>query len=140
MVDAARLYRDRLARYAKVEVVEVAAADLHREEPTQIQRALDDEAQRLGSRWDGAHRVVMAPDGRPVDSPELARLVERYGAGGGLALVVGGSHGVAKQLRDQAHEVLSLGRITLPHELFRVVLLEQLYRACTILNREPYHK
>ena len=86
---------------------------------------------------DRSHLVLLAADGRQLDSLELSRwLAERRLEGRDLCFVIGGPRGLDL---DKCDTRLSLGRITLPHQLARVVLLEQLYRAHKILAREPYH-
>jgi 23S rRNA (pseudouridine1915-N3)-methyltransferase len=89
----------------------------------------------------GARLVLMTADGRPSSSPELAawlqNQLEQFGT---LAFLIGGPVGFDPATIAAAHEQLSLSRLTFPHELARVVLLEQLYRAFTIVHGEPYHK
>jgi 23S rRNA (pseudouridine1915-N3)-methyltransferase len=83
------------------------------------------------------HLVLLASDGREFDSVELSRWLEqRRQDGRDLCFIIGGPRGLDL---DQCDTRLSLGRMTLPHQLARVVLLEQLYRAHKILAREPYH-
>ena len=113
-------YRKLLAGHARVELVEV------RED----ERA----PRRIPER---AHVVLLASDGREFDSIELSRWLEdRRQDGRDLCFVIGGPRGLDL---DQCDTRLSLGRLTLPHQLARVVLLEQLYRAHKILAGEPYH-
>jgi 23S rRNA (pseudouridine1915-N3)-methyltransferase len=113
-------YRRLLAGQARVELIEV------RED----ERA----PKRIPER---AHLVLLASDGREFDSVELSRwLEERRQDGRDLCFVIGGPRGLDL---DRCDTRLSLGRITLPHQLARVVLLEQLYRAHKILAGEPYH-
>jgi 23S rRNA (pseudouridine1915-N3)-methyltransferase len=83
-----------------------------------------------------SHKVLLASDGREMDSLEFSRWLEELRRGGrDVCFVIGGPRG----LELEADSRLSLGRMTLPHQLARVVLLEQLYRAHKILAREPYH-
>jgi 23S rRNA (pseudouridine1915-N3)-methyltransferase len=85
--------------------------------------------------------VVLDGRGKQFSSEELARFVEQYQEGNSLPLLfaVGGADGFSDQARQEAVLVLSLGKMTLAHELARVILLEQLYRAFTILKSHPYH-
>ena len=80
--------------------------------------------------------------GERVKSEDIAALLKTSALAGDseLTFVVGGSNGVSPAVKDRADEIISFGDITLPHQLFRVVLLEQLYRAETILSGTPYHK
>ncbi len=135
---AADDYLARLRRYAVTEEVEVREAG---RAPTPAE-ALKQEAERLESRVPpGALVVALDREGQPWSSEELARRLGRWrDAGRPLVFVIGGSHGLDPRLRQAAGARWSLGAITLPHELARVVVLEQLYRAGTIIRGEPYHK
>ena len=86
--------------------------------------------------------VLLAIDGDQRSSEELAQRIDEIGVSGTseITFIIGGSHGVSGAVRERADETLSFGPITLPHNLARVVLLEQLYRACKISQGEPYHK
>jgi len=130
---AAELYSKRIAKLCPFEVVEVR-------EP----RGADPEktAAALAARLRADDRVVLlAAAGRECTSEDLARKVgEALSAGRGrLVFVLGGPFGAGEAVTARADERLSLGRITLPHELARVVLLEQIYRALAILRGTPYH-
>jgi 23S rRNA (pseudouridine1915-N3)-methyltransferase len=86
-------------------------------------------------------RILLAPDGQELDSEQLAAFLNRqFEIFGRLAFLVGGPLGFAPEVIAVADDRLSLSRLTFPHELARIVLLEQLYRAFTILRGEPYHK
>jgi 23S rRNA (pseudouridine1915-N3)-methyltransferase len=131
-------YLRRLGRYLRVSEVEVREAS--RAPSAAAQRA--EEASRLRARTPaGARIVALARTGTAWSSEELARRVERWRLDARpAALLIGGSHGLDSALVAAAADRWSLGPLTLPHELARVVVLEQLYRACTILRGEPYHK
>jgi 23S rRNA (pseudouridine1915-N3)-methyltransferase len=84
--------------------------------------------------------VLLDPRGKQLSSEELAEFLEREQVNAiPLLFAIGGSDGFSEEARRCAGFTLSLGKMTLPHELARVVLVEQLYRACTILKRHPYH-
>ena len=91
---------------------------------------------------DGFRRVVLDERGELLTSPQLAASLEAQALQGQprFAFLIGGAHGHDPQLREDAHQVLALSRLTLPHALARVLLIEQLYRAMTLLRGEPYHK
>jgi 23S rRNA (pseudouridine1915-N3)-methyltransferase len=113
-------YRKLIAGHARVELIEVREDE---KVPPRIP--------------DRAHLVLLASDGHSFDSLELSRwLEERRQDGRDLCFVIGGPRGLDL---DRCDTRMSLGRMTLPHQLARVVLLEQLYRAHKILAREPYH-
>lgn len=131
-------YARRLEHYARFEVVEVPEARRHAGTP----RARDEEGEALLARLRDGERVVALDErGKEPSSQELALRLGGWLAGGrDLAFVVGGADGLSEAVRARADESLSLSRLTLAHRLARLVLLEQLYRAFTILRGEPYHK
>ncbi len=131
-------YAKRLGRYVRFEVVEVPEARRHAGTP----RARDEEGEALLAKINPRERVVALDErGAEETSSAFARRVERWLAQGrDVALVVGGSDGLAPPVLARADETLALSRMTLAHRLARLVLVEQLYRAMTILRGEPYHK
>lgn len=131
-------YQRRLSRYTPVREVEVREAS--RAPTPEVQRK--DEAARLLARVPGgADLICLARAGSAWSSAQLAEQVRRWQLRARpLAILIGGSHGLDDALLAGAHARWSLGPLTLPHELARVVVLEQLYRAWTILRGEPYHK
>lgn len=136
-VDAIAEYVKRCSRYADVKVVELSDAP---------QGKTPDEQKRIesASLLDKCKGYTVAMDGRgdELSSPELAALIRSKEEAGEreMSFLIGGSHGHTDELRARADKVLSFGKITLPHQLFRVVLCEQIYRALTINAGLPYHK
>ncbi len=136
--DAAGEYTKRLSRYAKLDIVEVPDRDIAGD----ARRALAAEGEGLlRALPPAAFTVVLDPGGTERSSEELARWLDAHATGGSshVAFVVGGSGGLDPRVLAAARERLSLSRMTLPHQLARVVLLEQLYRAFRISRGEPYH-
>jgi 23S rRNA (pseudouridine1915-N3)-methyltransferase len=131
-------YLRRLGRHLKVREVEVREAS--RSPTVNAQRV--EEGARLREKMPGGARLVaLARQGAGWSSEEVARRLDRWmHEGRTVVLAIGGSHGLAPELVASAGERWSLGPLTLPHELARVVVAEQLYRASTILRGEPYHK
>ena len=131
-------YARRLKRYVSFHEHEVREAS---RAPT-VNAQLAEEAERLASRIpDGCTLVALTRDGAGWSSSDLARQIERWLlASRPVVLAVGGSYGLDPSLLNRASSRWSLGPLTLPHELARVVLVEQLYRGFTILRGEPYHK
>lgn len=129
-------YRDLLKSCARLDLVELAEG---RGEPA---RALKEEAARLGPVLQPARcPVLLCPEG-PARSSEAfaAWLGARMDRGESLAFAIGSSHGFDPALKDAVKEKLSLGPMTFPHDLARILFLEQLYRAFQILRGGPYHK
>ena len=130
-------YVKRLGKWAKVEIAEAEEAS-RVEDPAQKREA---EADGILRRVKG-RMILLDVKGKHVTSEGLAQLISNYTLSGDseLTFVIGGSNGVADAVKRRADEILSFGAVTLPHQLFRVVLLEQLYRAETIINGAAYHK
>lgn len=131
-------YARRLRRYVTFREHEIREAS----RATTLPAQLAEEAERLGARIaPGVTMVALAGEGQAWSSEELARQVERWlVASRPVSLVIGGSQGLDPSLLARASARWSLGPLTLPHELARVVVIEQLYRAFTILKGQPYHK
>ena len=136
--EAADDYGRRLRRFADLQEREVKEAS--RAGSPERQRAAEGE-RLLGQVPDRAAMVALARQGTPWTSPDVARHLERWAAlGVPVAFLLGGSHGLDPSLIERADAVWGLGPMTLPHELARVVVYEQLYRGFTILQGMPYHK
>ena len=138
--EGAEEYAKRLRRYFPVAVVEVPEEDLNRRTPREV---LDTEAEKLLRRIpNGAYVISLDRErGEGLSSENLARRLETLGLSGQshVAFVLGGPLGLSPEVLGRADSVVSFGRITLPHALARVVLLEQLYRAAKINRGEKYH-
>lgn len=137
-------YIKRLASYAKIEIVEVAdekaPENLSEAEMEMVKKK---EGERILSKIsEGTYVYALAIEGKMKSSEELAEGLEKlmtYGKSK-IAFVIGGSLGLHKDVLNRADEKLSFGRMTLPHQLMRLVLIEQIYRSFRIIKNEPYHK
>jgi len=131
-------YLRRLGRTVKVREVEVREAS---RAPTDAAQRAEEATRLLARRPSGSRLVALASGGSPWSSAEVARHLETWRRDARpVALEFGVSTGLAPELLAAAADRWSLGPLTLPHELARVVAVEQLYRATTILRGEPYHK
>ncbi|MCW5623003.1 MAG: 23S rRNA (pseudouridine(1915)-N(3))-methyltransferase RlmH [Burkholderiales bacterium] len=110
--------------------------------PGAIQRILHDEAQRLRAALPaGAVVVALDERGKTLTTLQWSQHVQGWLQGGrDVAFLIGGADGLESGLKDSAHLVLSLSSMTLPHQLVRIVLAEQLYRAMSLLSNHPYHR
>lgn len=134
-------YLKRLRPYAKTSVVEIADVDPARAGGVEAAREREGES-ILSSVGEGSHVILMAIEGKQRSSVDFSRHLDELALRGtsDLTFVIGGSDGVSDAVRARANETFSFGPITLPHNLARVVLLEQIYRAFKISRGEPYHK
>jgi 23S rRNA (pseudouridine1915-N3)-methyltransferase len=132
-------YRQRLQHYTNVKVIEVKDV-AGRSTPDSVARQREGQ-QLLKAAGDTARKIALTPTGRQMDSLEFAaflgKQIELYGR---LVFFIGGPLGLSDEVVTSCVDQLSLSPLTFPHELARIVLLEQLYRACTILSGEQYHK
>jgi 23S rRNA (pseudouridine1915-N3)-methyltransferase len=128
---AVKEYADRLSHYGRLELTELSPGRSKAEEAKAIL------ARVRPSEW----LVALDERGEQKDSIEFSRILERAQLESrDFCFVIGGDEGLDRSVVDRAWLVLSLGRMTLPHRLARVVLLEQLYRAFTLIRGEPYHR
>lgn len=142
--DAVAEYEKRLSRYCKLEMIEVA----DEKTPDKAAVALEDQIkQREAERIlkyirDDANCIALAIDGKGYDSMEFSKHIEELGIAGksNVIFVIGGSLGLHESVLQRADERISFSAMTFPHQLMRVILLEQLYRCYRIANGEPYHK
>jgi 23S rRNA (pseudouridine1915-N3)-methyltransferase len=130
-------YVKRLSHFARCEISEF------RESGAAQQTGIDKDSQRISDGLhEGAINVLLDPEGTEWTSAQLAGMIQRWQDGGTkeVAFIVGGPSGVSADLSARANQRWSLSRLTLTHEMARVVLLEQLYRAYTIIHGLPYQK
>lgn len=142
--DAIKEYSKRLSRYCKLEILQVADEKTPEGASEAVELQIKEkEGQRILSLIrDDAYVIALAIEGKMLDSEELAERIEKLGVGGisQIVFVIGGSLGLSAQVMKRADYALSFSRMTFPHQLMRVVLLEQIYRSYRIMNHQPYHK
>jgi len=143
--DAATDFARRLRPYARLEVIEVSEAHM-KEAASQAEekKAMQDEAQAILDKLKRHHGPVIALDrmGKALDSPMLATGLHKMILEGKteVAFVIGGPLGLAPEATQRADLLLSFSKMTFPHQMMRVILLEQIYRSFRIIHGEPYHK
>ena len=142
--DAIDEYRKRLSRFAKVDVIEVADEKTpeHASDTPNAQIKEKEGERILKHLRDGAFVVALAIEGDQLTSEQLAARIAQWGLHGvsHLQFVIGGSLGLDPRVLRRANMPLSFSKMTFPHQLMRVILLEQIYRAFKINAHEPYHK
>lgn len=143
-VDAIKEYTKRLGKYCSLKVIEVpdekAPENLSDKEMIQVK---DKEGERILSKMDdNTYLIALAIDGKQLSSEELSAKIDDLGVMGrsNLTFVIGGSLGLSDNVLKKADFKLSFSKMTFPHQLMKVVLLEQIYRAFRISRNEPYHK
>jgi len=141
---ACREYRKRLQAYARVEMKAVKAEPLRGNlSEAEEKRAVDAEGERLLTQLTStAYNVALDARGKQYTSRKLAQHLNRQLVSGrsDWTFVIGGPLGLSRQVLRECHLILSLSRLTFPHELVPVVILEQLYRSFKIIRGEPYHR
>ena len=137
--DAIKEYSKRLSRYCKLEILQVADEKTPEGASEAVELQIKEkEGQRILSLIrDDAYVIALAIEGKM-----LAERIEKLGVSGisQIVFVIGGSLGLSAQVMKRADYALSFSRMTFPHQLMRVVLLEQIYRSYRIMNHQPYHK
>ncbi|MCR4716276.1 MAG: 23S rRNA (pseudouridine(1915)-N(3))-methyltransferase RlmH [Lachnospiraceae bacterium] len=142
--DAISEYTKRLSRYTKLEIKEV----VDEKTPDKASEALETliknkEGERLLNIIpENAYVIALAIDGNALDSVELSKKIDSVGISGTshIVFLIGGSLGLSDEVLKRADYKLSFSKMTFPHQLMRVILLEQIYRSYRIINNEPYHK
>ena len=137
-------YSKRLSRFANLEMIELADEKTpDRASDSENQKILELEGTRILSKiGDRDFVIVLAIEGKTLSSEEFSKQLEQAPINGfsTLTFVIGGSLGLFPQVKKRANLSISFGRLTLPHQLMRLVLVEQIYRAFTIQQGSPYHK
>ena len=137
-------YTKRISRFAKLEMIELADEKTpDRASESENQKILEIEGQRILSKvGDRDFVIVLAIEGKTFSSEEFSKQLEEASIKGfsTLTFIIGGSLGLSSSVKNRANLSVSFGRLTLPHQLMRLVLVEQIYRAFTIQQGSPYHK
>ncbi len=142
--DAIAEYSKRLSRYCKLEIIEVA----DEKTPDQASETVEENIRnKEGERIlkyirDDMYVITLEIGGKMLSSEELTQKIETLGIQGesSIAFVIGGSIGLGKEVLKRSDYALSFSKMTFPHQLMRVILLEQVYRSYRIMCGEPYHK
>ena len=143
MTDAVNEYKKRLSRFAKVDIIEIPDERIPDNASDKEKTAVlgKEGAAILAKIPAGAYTAAMCIEGKLISSRDLADMIADASMTHGKAVfIIGGSLGLSDEVKKRADARLSFGRITLPHQLMRVILSEQIYRAFKINNNESYHK
>ena len=142
--DAIAEYSKRLSKYCKLEIIEVADEKTpdHASELVEEQIRIKEGERILKYVKDDLYVITLEIQGTQLTSEEFADKIETLGIQGisHIVFVIGGSIGLSKEVLNRSNYALSFSKMTFPHQLMRVILLEQVYRSYRIVNNEPYHK
>lgn len=133
--DAIEEYKKRLSKYTKLEIMEVM-------DEANVEKALKIEGSRIDKYIkDNDYVITMEIGGKELSSLEFAsKISNTFISYSNIVFIIGGSYGLSSEIKKRSNFALSFSKMTFPHQLFRVVLLEQIYRAFKINNNENYHK
>jgi 23S rRNA (pseudouridine1915-N3)-methyltransferase len=134
--DAILEFKKRLSKYTKLEIIEIPASNFD------LKKTLKEEGNNIMKVFNANdHNILMDITGYSLDSLSFAnRINDILTVNSNITFIIGGSYGVSDEIRSLCNERLSFSKMTFPFQLFRVILLEQLYRAFKIMNHEEYHK
>ena len=134
--DAIEEYQKRLKKYTDLEIVEIKDEGL-----LPAKQAMEKEAEKINKHINEKEYIItLEIEGKELTSEELSKKIEDIMIiNSNITFIIGGSYGIDKSIKDKAKYHLSFSKMTFPHQLFRVLLLEQIYRAFKIMNNESYH-
>ena len=137
LIDAIEEYKKRLSKYTKLELIEVAD-----EGNCDIEKAKSIEKERIEKHIkEKDYLITLEIEGKEITSEEVSKKIDNtFNSYSNITFIIGGSYGIDESLKKKANYHLSFSKLTFPHQLFRVLLLEQIYRAFKINNNESYHK
>jgi len=133
--DAINEYLKRLSKYTKIEIIELNDLNYDKE------KTIKEESKSIINKLDNGYSILLDINGESLDSVSFSNkindlLIDNHN----INFIIGGSYGVSEELKRIVNYRLSFSKMTFPHQLFRVVLIEQIYRAFKIINNEEYHK
>ncbi|MFH5882636.1 23S rRNA (pseudouridine(1915)-N(3))-methyltransferase RlmH [Liberiplasma polymorphum] len=136
-------YTKRLKKYCKLSIIEVKEySEPKNPSEKDLEQIKSLESQLLYEKAQGAYIITLALEGKMLSSSELTDKLEHIVTytNNHIALLIGGSNGISDEVKQKSDYLLSFSNMTFPHQMMRVILLEQLYRAMKIKHNEPYHK
>lgn len=137
-------YAKRLSRYCKLQIIEVADEKTPDGCPLSVEEQIRarEGGRILNSLRGDEYIIALAIEGKKHDSRSFAGMIEKLGVDGvsHIAFIIGGSLGLDRRVIEKSNYLLSFSDMTFPHQLMRIILLEQIYRGFRITNNEPYHK
>lgn len=137
LIDAVEEYKKRLSKYTKIEIIEVKDESSYEEDKNKEKEA-ENIIKYIGEK---DFIITLEIDGKEISSVEFASKIENiFNINSNITFIIGGSYGLSNRIKELSNYKLSFSKMTFPHQLFRVILLEQIYRTFKINNNESYHK
>lgn len=134
--DAIEDYKKRINKFINIQIIEIEESTFD-----DIEKNLSIESDKIKKHIDSKDFiVVLDKDGKEYDSIDFSKYIEKNLMYKNLTFIIGSSNGVHNMLKEMSNDKLSFSKFTFPHQLFRVILLEQIYRSFKIINNETYHK
>ena len=140
--DAINEYKKRLKKFCDIEILEIAESVAKTENEANIKKVLGVEGKEILKSIVSDYVIALDINGKEYTTLELAKKFNEIKVSGKseITFIIGGSYGLDDEVKKKADFKLSFSKLTFPHQLFRVILLEQIYRIFKIENNEPYHK
>lgn len=140
--EAIEEYRKRLSKFFSLNIIEIDETVAKIENESNIRKTIEDEARKIRDKLKNEYVVALDIDGKEYSTIELSNEIKNVMIKGHseISFVIGGSYGLSETIKKRADLRLSFSKLTFPHQLFRVILMEQIYRVFKIINNEPYHK
>ena len=135
--EAIEEYKKRISKYTNIEIIELKDEGLVEES-----KAIELEGEKINKHLTNKDYIItLEIEGKQMTSVEFSKKLERIQIeNSNIVFIIGGSYGLSKEIKDKSNLKLSFSKMTFPHQLFRVILLEQIYRSYKIINNERYHK
>jgi len=135
--EAVEEYKKRISKYTNLEIIEIKDEGLVEEA-----KAIELEGEKINKYISNKDYIItLEIEGKQMSSVEFSNKLERIQIeNSNIVFIIGGSYGLSKDIKDKSNLKLSFSKMTFPHQLFRVILLEQIYRSYKIINNERYHK
>ena len=135
--EAVEEYKKRISKYTNIEIIELKDEELEEEK-----KAIELEGEKINKYIDNKDYIItLEIEGKQMTSVEFSEKLERIQIeNSNIVFIIGGSYGLSNTIKDRSNLKLSFSKMTFPHQLFRVILLEQIYRSYKIMNNEKYHK
>jgi len=144
LVDGVKEYIKRISKYAKMEIIEIQdEKNPSNDSEGEIKRLLDIEATHIITKIPkDAFVITLEIEGEMVSSEEFANMIDKVTQydSSKIIFIIGGSHGLSPQIKSLKNKAISFSKMTFPHQLMRLILVEQIYRGLSILNHTSYHK